>query len=202
MCSAADAAPFNGPYVGADVGYEHYHSSDDFTGSGVLSGYSSNNSLSLSGAVGGIYAGYGKTFDKLYLGVEAQAGLSNSDKTNKYSDFSSELKQTYNYGLSVRPGYVPIDNLLLYTRLGWEASHFEQSYSGAITGGTNVTPSAIDTGLGAEYAINANLTARLDWTYAHYQKVNITDTFNGVNVGSAELSPSSNTFSIGLAYNF
>lgn len=37
--------------------------------------------------------------------------------------------ERHTYGISVRPGYIVTNDLLLYTRLGREASHFEQSYS-------------------------------------------------------------------------
>jgi outer membrane immunogenic protein len=200
--SSAYAAPFNGWYAGVQGGYEDYHASDKFTGAGILSGLSASTSGSLSGAVGGIYGGYGRTFERFYLGIEAQGDLADTSESTSSSGITSEVKHTYSYGLSVRPGFEPIDNLLIYTRLGWIASHFEQSYSGLLTGSTSATPSGIDTGLGVEYAFTPNLSARLDWTYANYQDVNITTTLNGANIGTDKISPDSNTFRIGIAYNF
>jgi len=202
LCSSAYAAPFNGVYLGAQAGYENYKADESFTGAGALAGLSVSGNGSLSGAVGGIYGGYGKTFDKLYLGVEANGDLSDSSESKSASGITATTKHTYSYGISVRPGFVPVDNLLLYTRLGWIASHFEENFSGLVTGGTSVTPSGIDTGLGAEYAISPNLTARLDWTYASYENVNIAWTLNGAFIGTEKISPTSNTFRVGLAYNF
>lgn len=198
----AYASPFNGAYIGVQAGYEDYHATDTFTGAGALAGTTVTGSGDLSGAVGGLYAGYGETFGKFYLGTELTGDLSSSDKSESASGITSDMKHNYSYGVSVRPGYVVGDNLLLYSRLGWIASNFKQSYSGLLTGGTNVTANGIDTGLGAEYVISSNITARLDWTYASYQKVNVTEIVNGANLGTDAISPSSNTFRVGIAYNF
>lgn len=202
LIPAAQATPFNGVYLGAEAGYENFDASGTFTGAGLLAGHLLTGNGSLSGAMGGIYGGYGKTSNKWYFGIEGQADLANANHSVTANGVTSTVKNTSNFGISLRPGYTPTENLLLYTRLGWENSHFEGNVSGLLTGGTSANPSGVSTGLGAEYALTSNLTARLDWMYVKYQNVSLTNYYNGANIGTTTISPVANTFRVGLAYNF
>lgn len=53
-------------------------------------------------------------------------------------------------------------------------------------------------GLGSETAISSNMTVRADWAYTSYQSKTWSDSVGD----KLTVSPTSNTFRVGLAYSF
>ena len=194
---AADSGgAFNGGYAGVLAGYESFNAKNSDTGIGSLAGLSSSGDYSATGKTGGIFAGYGKEFGKLYLGAEAEATLGNAqEKTNitlgNYYVYT-DVQHKYDYGLSIRPGFLVSDNALVYTRIGYVRSRFDDK---AVDENFNLN--GLRLGLGSEFAISANLNARLDWVYTNYQSHNYSDSYQ-----ISKTDTSSNTFRVGLAYHF
>lgn len=195
LSAAAYASPFNGPYVGLQGGYESFNIKGSGTGSGPLAGDSAAINFGAEGLNGGLFAGYGKQFGKLYLGLEAEANVgsatSNNNITLTTGTITANASHKYDFAASLRPGFMLNDTVLIYTRLGAVKSRFDAN------GNNNKSLTGFRTGLGAEAIISSNVTARLDWAYTAYQS----DTLIYPN-GIVNLSPDSSTFRIGLAYNF
>lgn len=190
ISSVAIAEPFNGPYIGAQGGYDSYH----VNATGTVTGFSGKADLGASGGNFGLFAGYGKTFGTLYLGAELEGSLNNA--TMKFSDnigdnFGAKSKNTF--GGDLRVGFLPSATTLLYASVGAVRSKFDGT--GQLTGSKSLTGTRL--GLGAETAISAKVTARLGWNYTDYQDYK----YAGGGI-SAKLSPTENLFRLGLAYHF
>ena len=196
IAANAQASPFNGPYIGVMGGYESIHDSASDTGKGAFAGISSSGTLSAAGGNAGLFAGYGKTFGNLYLGAEAEGDVADSEEktriTSGGSVIFSDTRHKYDYGASLRAGFMPTETTLLYGRIGGIWSEFD---SKAVS--NNVNLAGLRLGLGSEVAIAQNITARLDWVYTVYDSSTYTDV-NQIAVDK----PTSNTFRVGLAYNF
>jgi opacity protein-like surface antigen len=194
--STAQASDFNGFYVGGSVGDEsdHYNLTD--TGTGSLAGISFSNDMGAESVAGGIFAGYGRRFGNLYLGAEAQGDVMDAESNTTLTDGGSsvfiKLKHDYDYGAAVRAGIFPVDNTLLYGKVGVLWGRFEDT---AVN--DSQTLAGAQFGLGAETELNSNLTIRADWTYVSYESASYSDAFQ-----TGSTSPTSNTFKVGLAYNF
>jgi len=194
--AADNGGAFNGGYAGVLAGYESFNAKSTDTGIGSLAGLSSSGNYGATGTTGGIFAGYGKEFGKFYLGAEAEASLGNAqEKTNitlGNSYVYTDVQHKYDYGLSIRPGFLVSDNLLLYTRIGFVRSRFDDNATD-----TNVNLNGLRLGLGTEFALSNNLNARLDWVYTNYQSNNYSDAYQ-----ISKTDTSSNAFRVGLAYHF
>jgi len=113
--SAAYAGPaksFDGPYVGVEAGVGVSNTSVPAPASADLYG---------QGAFGGIFAGYGKTFNSFYVGGEANGSFGNIET----EDFAGTLEKNLGYGVAARAGYVLGSSTLGYGVLGWERGRFE-----------------------------------------------------------------------------
>lgn len=199
----SQAAPFNGAYAGVQGGYERIDNNASFTGG--LIGTATGN---MSGISGGIFAGYGKSFNQLYLGAEAEGNLSGASDSSLLQNASVTSKRQGDVGASIRAGFFPINNVLVYGRAGLVASKFEYSVTGnllpgvAVTGNNNEWFSGWRLGAGTEAAISGNWLARLDWSYTDYGDKKAAIAVNGVSNTTAKISPTGNTFRMGVAYAF
>jgi outer membrane immunogenic protein len=187
------ASPFNGPYVGAQLGYSLY----DFK---VTTPTESFDGASGRGADGGVYAGWGTLFSPaFYGGVEAEYNWSGAKHQTTLSGASGEIKDKDNYGIGARLGWLPSSNAMLYTRLGWQRAQLEYSGNvvgtgGTISGSTKLDHNGFRLGVGAETALAANTMLRLEYDHTWYRK----DT---VDTG-LESEPRNDLFRVGLAYQF
>jgi opacity protein-like surface antigen len=208
VTSYADSDLKGGPYIGAAIGYD-------------LPVYHENTSLKNSifqttqirdhvahGAVGGVFLGYGKYFNIVYLGGEAFGNVySGTDKSyanqtqggvNVIS--SSERQINQSYGLSAIPGIKLNKMTLLYGRLGYVRGNFTSnlSRSTSVTGSLpGVSSSAnlngIDFGIGIEVLLRENMSMRGEFKHSNY--------FGNVIVNpGANFSPRDNMATLGLVY--
>src|ERR1022692_4110965 len=186
LAAGAGASDFDGFYVGGSLG----EGSDDYklsdTGSGALAGISFNNDMGASGITEGLFAGYGKRFGNLYAGLEAEGDIANTESNTTLTDGGTsvfiKLKHKYDYGAAVRAGVFPLENTLLYGKVGVLWGRFEDE---AVN--DTQTLAGAQFGLGAETALNSNTTLRADWTYVDYKSASYT---SSVQTGSG--SPTSN----------
>ena len=187
---------FNGAYAGVLAGYENFNLKNSTTGLGVLNGFSTSGNYGASGKTGGIFAGYGKEFGKFYLGAEAEATLGNAEgKTNISTPIGyiySDAKHKNDYGVSIRPGFLVSDNTLIYTRIGFIRSAFDDK---AVNDKFNLN--GLRLGLGTEFAVSSNINARFDWVYTNYQSYSYSDAYQ---ISKSDIN--SNAFRIGVSYHF
>ncbi|WP_339410525.1 outer membrane protein [Pseudomonas sp. EA_35y_Pfl2_R5] len=176
---------------------------------------------------GGLFAGYGKQFGKLYVGVEGSANSLSFDESRTSGEpYIVVPSARFSYTQSVEADW----QATLRARLGWA----EDRWLAYVTGGAAVSQIRLDTafsdttfgggasgrdsttdtkwgwvlGLGGEYALSNSWTIRGEYLYADFGKVS-TDTViahpassivsNSIK-GSAEFK--TQTVSLGMAYRF
>lgn len=161
--TAVSAAPFDGPHVGADVGYED------------------SGRIEKGGVTYGAFAGYDLGVGSgLILGAEGRIGDSSIRETRTRSNaaFTTVARSSIgrHVGASVRVGVLAGPRTLVYARAGWENVKVH-----ATTTRTPVLPAADPTpvvtdfgfdddssvfGGGVEHAIRDKLRLRLSYDYA------------------------------------
>lgn len=182
---------FDGPYVGVYTGYTT--SNDTTRAPGAKA------DLNLDGWTYGGFFGYGKTFDRLYLGGEGElGGLELSDKTKLVGGRVTGLDGNETYGISARAGYLVTNDALVYGRVGWQRTNYEVNSALA---GTSVSKSdtlnGVRVGGGVEYAVTDNILARLEYNYTDYEALKYTAG------GTAySLQPDDSQIRVGVAYRF
>lgn len=173
------ATPFQGPYVGGQIGYSVY----DTTLSG---GGSSIEGISGSGAEGGIYGGWGMTLTPTtYGGIEAEYSWSGAE----FTGLGAKIEDKGNYGISGRLGWLPSSNVMLYGRLGWQRAQLEYSEPGF---SSEQDHDGLRVGLGVEVAMTGDWLLRMDYAHTMYDDVTIVDNFE----------PDNDVFRLGFAFQF
>lgn len=178
--SALAATPFQGPYVGGQIGYSAYDLEISAPGLSV-------DGISATGAEGGIYGGWGMKFSPVtYGGIEAEYNWSGAEHTSTLSDLSGTIEDTDNYGISGRVGWLPSNNVMLYGRLGWQRATLDY-------GGSEQDHDGLRVGLGAEVAMAGDWLLRMDYAHTMY---------DDVTVGGLNLEPENDVFRVGFARQF
>lgn len=153
---AAHAGPanqsFDGFYVGGDIGgtvsSTKVNSSDKIAGDGVL---------------GGLFAGYGLTYNSLYFGAEANGSLSSLKSTLAGTD----LTRKYGFGIAGRAGYVFNPTTMAYGVVGWERGRFEVKDA---VSKDSAWLDGLRLGIGLEHKLTQNISLRGEFDYIKWQE--------------------------------
>jgi len=138
-----------------------------------------------SGWDGHLYAGYGMTFqDHYYLGGEVFGAYS----SNKVGVPGDDMRLKYSFGISLLPGVKLSDSTMLYTRIGWVNSKFEGP-------GFDRSRNGVQLGVGFETMVANNVSARLEYDWARYQR------FSAAGFG-AGARPEVNVVNLDVSYHF
>ncbi len=177
--AARSASTLNGLYAGAHLGHGTLgteltgtHDIGDTPGDFPFTGDFAN-----TGFTGGVFAGYGLTFNQIYVGLELEAEAANlgwyHDRDTSGSggrDFSVEKRGSH--GASLRVGYVLDNGALLYARIGEVQTRFNTQYHrGSNTNNwvdRSDTLSGTRVGIGAEIPVSSSVFVRMDYSYTHY----------------------------------
>jgi opacity protein-like surface antigen len=176
---AAQAAGFNGPYVGFDAGYTTLKSE------GLASTIGSE--LEDSNVNFGVQLGYGATLSgSFYLGGEI--GL-----RNNAGDFGSKTitgpggsatinaKTSTAKMFSILPGIVVSPNSLVYARIGRGNTDVEVTASGVVNASETSNGDFNIYGLGMDYMVSGNLSVKAEANKISADDVNGTSFNVGVN---------------------
>lgn len=141
----ARGTSWQGPYVGANVGYQF--------------GRVSNGGTNPSGVVGGVQAGYNVQHGQFVFGGETDIQLSDADGTFAAWKFSNPWFGT----LRGRAGFA-MSNVLFYGTLGlaYGTLKLENTITGVTESRTNAGWAG---GVGLEVALAGNWTARAEYLY-------------------------------------
>ena len=139
-----------GPYIGGNLGY----------GWGEVS----NNGANPSGVLGGLQAGYNYQSGQLVLGIEGDLQLNAADDTFAAWKFSNPWFGT----VRGRLGYA-FNNVLLYGTGGLAFGTLKVESGGFSESHTSAGWTA---GVGAEYAINQNWSAKIEYLYVDLSEKN------------------------------
>jgi len=174
MAAAAAAPNWDGPYIGAHLGY----------GWGTATA-SSTTSTSLSGFSAGGQAGYNfHLSDNIVAGIEGDASWS-----NEQGSFSGSTPMRINWDGSLR-GRLGVDmgDIMPYAEAGVAFANATAAsvYTETHTGWT--------VGAGVEFMMASNLSANVEYRYSDYGS----QTYNG----GTPIALTDNSLRVGLNYHF
>ncbi len=195
----------DGFYVGAEAGYDSFRVRQGISAAGTISMVNS-----VTGWVGGIFAGYGQYFDNFYyLGGEVLANYNGSNPNiftlgdNDGDTFSQKVKIKNTWGISLLPGIKLNDYVLGYLRLGYDWTKFESTLSGVdatapatFSVSNNKTLGGWDAGLGMEALAGDNWSLRTEYNHIWYNS----NTANSAGISNS-YNISDNQFMLGLVYH-
>lgn len=194
----------DGFYVGAQAGYDAYRMRASTTNAVV----NSTAVGSLTGWVGGLFAGYGQYFNNYYLGGELLGNYNGNNQTLTSGNdvggdsWNVKAKAKGTWGLAVLPGMKLNDTTLGYFRLGYDWTKFESNSSGVnatttpattFSGSGNKTEGGWDFGLGLETLVYQNWSVRTEYNHVWY---------GSFNAGNTSIDASDNQFNLGVLYHF
>jgi len=160
-----------GPYLGLSLG--------------LRTNYTSN-PVVYKGIEGILTGGFGVLLKNCFYFAE-EIFVENGARLQNYSDSAESSRSSWSVGLGVIPGYLILDNLIGYLRLGVVRTHFTSD--GNANGG--------QVGLGFESALSENWDLRGEYIYSFYQTTFGCDTEPG-ELGSVK----ADQFNLGLIYKF
>lgn len=196
--SAAAQSSFNGGYAGLKLGYGSANYDVDYAQSNTSLTYEG---LGSEGFTGGVLAGYGRVFgqnESLYLGGEVDLSLSNitseasaSDGTNSAS---FELTERYSGFGTVRAGFIPMDNWMVFGRtgVGFTNTELDVTYNNA-SASEDETELTYLVGAGIEGFVTDNVSLRLDYSYRIQDDQESAYT---------EVSPTTSVAEVAVSYHF
>lgn len=142
--------------------------------------------VAYKGIEGTLIAGFGALFNSGFY-IAEEVFLGDGFQVQNYNDSAESAKSSWSIGLSVLPGYLILDNLIGYLRLGVVKTHF--SSDGSNNGG--------QVGLGFEAALTETWDLRGEYIYSFYESS------QGCTTEPGELgSVKSDQFNVGLIYKF
>ena len=115
-----------------------------------------------NGFQGTLFGGYGWLWDQWYAGLEifVQDSAMITNYTRK--SVNGNVQSNWGYGGSILPGYLILDNVLAYLRLGVVETRFSAANQWRFGG---------QVGLGAETALCTNWDLRGEWIYSFYNSL-------------------------------
>ncbi|TAJ67803.1 outer membrane beta-barrel protein [Brevundimonas sp.] len=193
--SGSATTDFAGYYVGVRIGHGALLSDNE----GVRSGGAAVDIIRGShGPVAGLLAGYGVTWNRLYVGVEVEADVSgvnwNIERDPDGRIYSAD--RDYSASVSARLGWRVGDSALIYGRIGAARTRFEIPYS---TSGVAVlskeTATGLRAGAGLEIALGERSRLRLDYAVTDYDRYDVLYSSNSDSFDHAD-----SVMSIGLIW--
>ncbi|MFC3215690.1 outer membrane protein [Novosphingobium panipatense] len=164
VSATVSAVTFNGPFVGAQITWNHDEAGSVGTSVGRV-----NPSNEHDAFIGGAFVGYDyKIAPKVVIGAEAGFSIGADDAlTGGAAGSALVLDPKYSIDVSTRAGYLVQENTLVYVRGGYSnvrANVRLTEASGVRSGEDN--RDAWMVGGGVEHAITQNISARLEYRYS------------------------------------
>ena len=181
FASAASAAPFDGPFVGAQVGWQSEKMRDTKSSFGTVPVDDKKQSVS-----GGVFAGYDKTINGRFV-VGAEGGIDfGSDDTvqSNVAGSNYSIDPKYSFDLTARAGFLVNPQTLLYVRGGYTNARVRTTITDAA--GIQSASDSQDgwlAGAGVERQIAQNVSARVEYRYSKLSEGDGKDQRNRVLAG-------------------
>jgi hypothetical protein len=170
-----EASGFSGFYVGATIGFGTVHTVTE--GARGESG-TDVGEMGDDGGTAGIFAGFGTTWNRWYIGAEAEFEGSETEwyhSKDKDESRTAEVDKHRAYGLGVRLGRVLPHGQLLFIRvLGMRSevhAQYQQNDPSVVEGAYNASDEigGVRVGFGADIPVGDNLFVRIDYAYTNYE---------------------------------
>jgi len=168
--TTASAAPFDGPFVGAQVGWQSEKMRDVKSSLAIAPIDEKKESVN-----GGVFAGYDKTFNGQFV-VGAEAGLdfaSDDEIQTSVAGSNYSVDPKYSFDLTARAGYLVNPQTLLYVRGGYANARVRMTVANAA--GIRSASDNQDgwlAGVGVERQISQNVSARVEYRYSKFDEDN------------------------------
>lgn len=186
----ADKGLMGGFYLGAGLGYD----SDRLSFKTDVDQFSDD--ISLTGAAGKVFAGYGQYFDNWYLGAEAFFGVSNADGKQGVEDVNLKYSSKNSYGISLIPGYKFTPSTLTFARVGWTNNKYEYKATGGVEGSRSDRYNGLTLGVGMETQVYDNWSLRGEFDHTAFRSKTVNDTTG------FKITPKSNQAMLSVIYHF
>lgn len=188
--------PYNwtGFYIGADIGGGWGKHDRSVVPPGFVNSYNS------SGIIGGIHAGYNWQMQSIVLGLETDINWTSIKGDDGGAGGTTDETKVKWLGSTVARAGFAWDRFLVFAVGGWAYGGLDHSNAGPPVQTFSSTRSGWTVGGGAEYAINANWIARIQYRYydlGTYQNLAPTNGVLPYQVGN-KLS----TVTAGISYKF
>lgn len=234
LTTSAIANSFDGPYLGLSAGATMRNVDYKMTllsaeVKRIISPYSKD--YTKTGFVGGIYGGYGKTFDNIYIGGEGSVHYDSANGWENHSvnanfphtsgiiipgkmNFKTQYKKDIVFGLTARIGHIINKELMVYIKPGLEISRdrFIRKNISVVTPDATFPLSDSDSasewkiklapGIGFEYLILKNMIARLEYTCSVGINNKVKEKTESNDDIGGEISHVSHALRVGVAYKF
>lgn len=203
-----------GLYAGAHLG--HGTLGTELTGthrdSGGLEGpFDFTGDFANAGFTGGFFAGYGHTFNRVYVGLELDAEASNlgwyhERQTGGDSDGGRDfaVEKRGSYGAALRVGYALDNGALLYGRVGTVRTRFNTIYEKGAANWIDRSDTLDGTriGLGAEIPASDKAFVRMDYSHTRYNDPVsfVTAHGGGANSDAMRFENAETLFRLGLGF--
>lgn len=162
LAGAATAEPFNGGYIGAELGWQQDRPRTTVT---VGAAPFSRTDKGSSFAYGGVLGYDAKVADSFVLGAEASLG-GDSGKIDGPRGLEYDAGRTF--GLAARAGVLATPETLVYGRGGWVNSRF------TVDDGVNSRARNRDgwtVGGGVEQMLASNVSAKVEYRYSRFKSL-------------------------------
>jgi hypothetical protein len=170
--AVAGAASADGFYVGAGIGGIGLHQATSIT---FVNDYGDTDHLSNDGGTlgvtGGLLAGYNFNFaNQMNLGIEGFANMTSAKQNselvstsgNDVATVSTVLKEKYNYGVRLVPGYQVTPDSDMHVLVGYVRGHFTANSE-------NTNANGFQLGLGSTTSVTKEFSLRGDIIYSGYK---------------------------------
>lgn len=186
------------------LGGQLAHGSTAVHGSGLRDQSLDQGEYANEGNGAGLFGGYGLSFDRWYVGIEAEADDASTDLFHRKAKGESRtlsVERGDSYGVSLRGGYRVAGGELLYLRLGRARTDFDTYYTvneaPQNAADQTYTQDGTRYGVGADIPAAKNVFIRLDYSHTDY------DDFTTVlGTTSEKMSPADSYFRLGLGWQF
>ncbi len=193
---AADgAAPFSGPYIGVQGGWQQDRQRLDVTKLGVLSSSSQNkDGFAYGGQLGYDFHLTPNVVLGAELGLTGRTGSSLLDPASNLT-----LKQGRTITTTARLGYMVGAQGLLYARGGYANARYTLNNPT-----TNISENrdGYTVGLGYEQQLMSNVSARIEYAYSRFGSDNLPAVAANLGANSAVLKYRRNAVTAGLNFRF
>ena len=164
----AHAADFNGPYVGAQVGWQSEKMKHPETSFGAVPIDDKKQSVTT-----GIYAGYDKQInERVVIGAEAGLDFATDDEVqSSVAAINYSIDPKYSIDLTAKAGFLVDPQTLVYARGGYSNARFRTTITDAA--GTQSASSSQDgwlAGAGVERRITDYTSARIEYRYSKFSE--------------------------------
>jgi outer membrane immunogenic protein len=207
--SAAPVFSWTGCYVGLHAGAGWQTSSYAETSPEMASGV---------GVLGGMQTGCNYQWERFVVGLEGELwGSSLYDRQFEGNAFSSDdikSRNLWDAAISTRMGLALFDRALVFGKLGAVAGNFKYNTTFSETGPSSSTTNGSATyigvlmGLGLEYALTDNWTAKIEYNHIDYGNKIVTLTYSGCSLicqtssSSEALKETKDILKLGVNYKF